>query len=125
MDFEVDIQIAERVMGWRAKPNSPLWHDADGTPWLGEHLSYLAIQQWHPSSSIEDAWLVEGEIERRGLTEQYARALIEVVGGSDMLRRHEMRGLWDDQMWMVIHATAEQAIDSQASPDGTSATETP
>ena len=62
------------------------------------------LRAWHPSSDIATAYELEAEVEWRGLTDAYIRALCLVVGVSfDINARHTTMALWH-----IAHATPEQ-----------------
>ena len=59
------------------------------------------IQEWNPIHNIQDAIMLEDEVERCGLQNDYAFALIDIVLGY-----RELLSL--DEVWLMLRATAAQ-----------------
>jgi len=64
---ELDAQVAELVMGWKLGPSylepNPVeffWNTGRAEP-----NDELSINDWNPSTSIQDAWLVVEEVGKR------------------------------------------------------------
>ena len=101
----MDAEVATTIMGWRLGQNAT-WRAADDswTGWVSEPTEDCDV--WSPSTDICAAYEMEEEIEQRGLAEAYVRALIDITTGN--LMRHDLRGLYEDDMWKVAHASPAQ-----------------
>ena len=101
-NHELNAQVAEEVMGWIVLRSGP-------APLYIIELPIKA-NAWLPvpdfSGSLDAAWQMEEEIERRELRYRYAQVLyaecLELNGGNWGLGFD--RGL----IWLLIHATPEQ-----------------
>ena len=82
---EIDRRVAEEVMKFeyiqRTKSsNRERWHDGGMIWFMGERPVFGSI--WHPTTSIEQAWMVVGEIQRRRLVAEFEKAVLRESGGS-------------------------------------------
>ena len=102
---------AEKVMLWE-------WHEGKGyrNPTIFTFAPhYIAAESWWPSTNIADAWAMENEIERRGLSYRYATAFYYLLGDDKVIRQ---------SYWQILHATPLQrcraALDAVAAAAVTS-----
>lgn len=88
----IDAERIKRLARWagfaQTHPNEQYTHTPDG--WG---------KNWNPLKNIQDATMLEDEVERRGLEEDYILALQDNLYVSG----ETYRGLW-----LMIHATPEQ-----------------
>ena len=108
---DIDRQIAEQVMGWKKSilpipncvPEEFIWLDG---------ISTVNINNFHPSTNISDAWLVEETLMEKGLTCEYIDALIEItnilVFDSDKSKQVFNYRLTSSVIFLLVHATPEQ-----------------
>ena len=104
---ERDAAIAKQVMGWAQvddKDGEEGWGvppGSEGVSWVGSPFQNYP----HYTTDHAAARLVEDEIERRGLRNEYVRALI--APGAEEVTSY----LWyvgHDDLWALIRATPEQ-----------------
>lgn len=97
MSNELDIAVAERVMGWQRQDGYNYWMSFPA----GETFNLHAlIAKWKPSTDIAFAMRVEDRIAELGLQSPYYGALVNIVAASITDRVFH---LFD-----VVHATPEQ-----------------
>lgn len=80
---EMDEAVAT-AMGWRADGNGMWYRGDEETGWLRSHpvpafRTFQSCPFFAPSRDIAAAYEMEAEIERRGLTTEYADALADIV----------------------------------------------
>lgn len=92
---EMDRLIAEKVMGWEIW--NCQWADKQTEKLLGN------VIDWTPSTDIAAAYIMETELEKKGINfvRAYVKALVQVTGIYNL----EMSYL---TTWPLIHATPEQ-----------------
>ena len=106
MNHELNAQVAEEVMGWivQRMPFPPIYVvevPPDGEDWTE---AWLPIPDF--SGSLDAAWQMEEEIERRGIAmvTAYEKELSWIVGDT----RQGEPFICSYDPWLFIHATPEQ-----------------
>jgi hypothetical protein len=114
---ELDVLVAEQVMGWPVftQPDNPEgndeWYASLPFPCLILHSSggywlqrgWLDMVDFRPSESIEAAMQVENRIAELGLQTRYVLELAKIVDPRSN-RNDAVMSLW----WALVHATSEQ-----------------
>ena len=95
MNHELNARVAERVMGWKV-------HWYDGVPNYMRDGWVVLVPDF--SGSLDAAWEMEEELERRGLCDEYEHALVTIAWSE---RLHPARSAW-----RLIHATPEQRCEA-------------
>lgn len=96
---ELDIHIAEKVMGWRHIREDPKGYWAGRSP-DSNPLSLLHSEVPRYSTDMNAAWEVEVEIERRKVGREYIAALLDILDIADV-----PPGVTDGFTWEVTYVS--------------------
>ena len=99
---DLEMQIAERVMGWQrggTTPSGNVWYEANGESYLIGETRFTSV--WTPSTKLEAAAQVEDRINDLGLWHEYASALLELTGT-------QYQSSLPVIVWAIVRATPEE-----------------